>query len=51
MELGKAVYEASKAQAESGEGTNDTQTAGDSGSGGDDDVIDAEYVVKDEPKD
>ncbi|MFG0257677.1 MAG: molecular chaperone DnaK [Phycisphaerales bacterium JB043] len=45
MELGKAVYEASKEQA-----STDTPGDGDS-SDGDDDVIDAEYVVKDDDKD
>ncbi|MFG0273563.1 MAG: molecular chaperone DnaK [Phycisphaerales bacterium] len=45
MELGKAVYEASREQAEAGAG-DDAGAA----SGGDDDVIDAEYVVKDDEK-
>jgi molecular chaperone DnaK len=43
MELGKAVYEASREQAEAGAGDG-------AASGSDDDVIDAEYVVKDDEK-
>lgn len=45
MELGKAVYEASREQAEAGAGDGEGAA-----SGGDDDVIDAEYVVKDDEK-
>jgi molecular chaperone DnaK len=47
MELGKAVYEQSAAQA-SGAGASGAD--GGSGSAGDDDVIDAEYEVKDDKK-
>jgi molecular chaperone DnaK len=42
MELGKAVYEASKAQTEAG------AAGGESAPAEDDDVVDAEYVVKDD---
>ena len=48
MELGKAVYEA--AASEGGDASGATAGAAASG-GGDDDVIDAEYEVKDEKKD
>jgi molecular chaperone DnaK len=49
MELGKAVYEASKEQAASPEAQ--AQEGEGSSTGSDDDVIDAEYVVKDEQDD
>jgi len=49
MELGKAVYEASRR--ESGEAqAGEQQSAGESSGEGGDDVIDAEYVVKDDEK-
>jgi molecular chaperone DnaK len=50
IELGKAVYEAAAAQApppEAGTGPAGAEATGGS-SGGDDDVIDAEYEVKDD---
>lgn len=48
MELGKAVYEASAADAAGGEGAAaDADGAADGGSSDGDDVIDAEYEVKD----
>ena len=43
MELGKAVYEASSAGQKPGEGAGETKTQG-----GKDDVIDAEFEVKDQ---
>ena len=49
IELGKAVYEATASQVGGGEGAPGAGTdSGDSSSGGGDDVIDAEYEVKDE---
>ncbi|MEC7353258.1 MAG: Hsp70 family protein, partial [Planctomycetota bacterium] len=46
LELGKAVYEATSEQAAAGSQNPTTEEA--AGSGGDDDVIDAEFEVKDE---
>lgn len=46
LELGKAVYEATSEQAAAGSQDPNTEEA--AGSGGDDDVIDAEFEVKDE---
>lgn len=46
LELGKAVYEATSEQAAAGSQDPTTEEA--AGSGGDDDVIDAEFEVKDE---
>jgi molecular chaperone DnaK len=49
IELGKAVYEATASQVGSGEGGSGAGTdSGDTSSDGGDDVIDAEYEVKDE---
>ena len=47
MELGKVMYEQAKSQSEGGSGDAEPKPSGDSSAGKDDDVIDAEYEVKD----
>jgi molecular chaperone DnaK len=47
MELGKVMYEQAKSQGEGGSGDAETKPSGGAEGGKDDDVIDAEYEVKD----
>ncbi len=47
MELGKVMYEQAKSQGEGGSGDAEAKPSGDASGGKDDDVIDAEYEVKD----